>query len=122
MSRTTTGQEFEIRLTGQNLSGITALPVEIMFNPQLLGFVRGERGDPAPQSFGVEPDEAKGTLKINIAYAATAAPKETGVLARLFMRGLKPGISYLVYRVPAIKNAEGATIDAQGRASRIVIK
>ena len=70
----------------------------------------------------VEPDEAKGTLKINIAYAATAAPKETGVLARLFMRGLKPGISYLVYRVPAIKNAEGATIDAQGRASRIVIK
>ena len=116
------GQEFEIRLTGQNLSGITALPVEIMFNPQLLGFVRGERGDPAPQSFGVEPDEAKGTLKINLAYAATAAPKETGVLARLFMRGLKPGISYLVYRVPAIKNAEGATIDAQVRASRIVIK
>jgi hypothetical protein len=44
------------------------------------------------------------------------------VLARLTLRGAKPGISYLVYRAPAMQNAAGQTVNAQVRASRIVIK
>jgi general secretion pathway protein D len=117
-----TGQEFEIELVGQNLIGVTSLPVQILYNPQLLSFVRGERGDPAPQAFAVEADEAKGLLQVRLSYASGTAPKDSGVLARLTLRGAKPGISYLVYRTPSITNAAGESVNAQVRASRIVIK
>ncbi len=117
-----TGQEFEIKLVGQNLTGVTTLPVQILYNPQLLSFVRGERGDPAPQAFAAEADEAKGLLQVKLSYAQGAAPKDNGVLARLTLRGAKPGISYLVYRTPSITNAAGESVNAQVRASRIVVK
>ena len=117
-----TGQEFEIKLIGQNLTGVTSLPVQILYNPQLLSFVRGERGDPAPQAFAAEADEAKGLLQVRLSYASGTAPKDSGVLARLTLRGAKPGISYLVYRTPSITNAAGESVNAQVRASRIVIK
>ncbi len=117
-----TGREFEIKLVGQNLTGATSLPVEILYNPQLLNFVRGERGDPAPQSFVSEADVAKGVLQVKLSYAPGTGPKDNGILARLTLRGVKPGISYLVYRTPAITNAAGESVNAQVRASRIVIK
>ena len=117
-----TGREFEIKLVGQNLTGVTSLPVEILYNPQLLNFVRGERGDPAPQSFASEADAAKGLLQVKLSYAPGTGPKDNGALARLTLRGVKPGISYLVYRAPSITNAAGESVNAQVRASRIVIK
>ena len=117
-----TGQQFEIKLVGQNLGGVTNLPVEILYNPQLLNFVRGERGDSAPQSFASEADTAKGLLQVKLSYASGTGPKDNGVLARLTLRGVKPGISYLVYRAPSITNAAGESVNAQVRASRIVIK
>jgi len=40
----------------------------------------------------------------------------------VILRGEKPGISYLVYRVPVIKTASGDTLNAQVRAARVVIK
>lgn len=116
------GQEFEIKLVGQNLSGVTSLPVEILYNPQLLNFVRGARGEPAPQSFAAEADVAKGLLQVKVSYAAGTAPRDNEILARLTLRGVKPGISYLVYRTPSITNAAGESVNAQVRASRIVIK
>jgi hypothetical protein len=117
-----TGQELEIRLVGSNLTGITSVPIEILFNPQLLGFVRGERGTANAQSFKAEADDARGVLKVDLAYGAGAAPADTAVLARLILRGNKPGISYLVYRTPALKSATGESLNAQVRASRVVIK
>ena len=114
-------QEIEIKLVGQNLAGATALPVEILYNPQLLGFVRGEKGEPLPQSFSAETDAARGVIKINASYASSIAAKDV-VLARIIMRGVKPGISYLVCRTPSIRGASGETINAQVRASRILVR
>lgn len=116
------GREFEIKLVGQNLAGVTSLPVEVLYNPQLLNFVRGEPGDPAPQSFASKADVAKGLLQVKLSYAPGAGPKDNGVLARLILRGVKPGISYLVYRTPSITNAAGEPVNVQVRASRVVIK
>lgn len=118
----TSGQEFEIRLTGQHLANAADLPMEILYNPQLLNFVRGEAGDPSPKSFAAEANAARGVIKVNVSYATDAAPKDAAVLARLVLRGTKPGISYLVYRPPALRNAAGETVNAQVRASRVVIK
>lgn len=116
------GQEFEIRLTGENLAGVNSLPMEIMYNPQLIAFVRGEASQPAPESFKTDADQAKGVIAVNLSYKPGSAPTGSAVLARLTLRGAKPGISYLVYRAPAMQNAAGQTVNAQVRASRIVIK
>lgn len=112
------GQEFEIKLVGENVPA-AKLPIEILFNPQLLSFVNGEAADSGVQAFSAEADAARGTLRVEMNYSgATGAV----ALARIRMRGAKAGISYLVYRAPTIKNAAGEAINAQVRASRIVVK
>lgn len=119
---TTAGQELSVNLVGENLSGVTSMPVEILYNPQLLGFVRGEAGTPAPQSFNAEADETRGVLRLNLVYDPASTPGGNTVLARVVLRGNKTGVSYLVYRAPALRNQAGQTLNAQVRASRIVIK
>ncbi len=116
------GKETEIRLTGQNLSGIESLPVEILYNPQLLTFVRAAAGEPAPKSFAADADQAKGVVRVNLAYEAADAKTGEVVLGRLVFKGEKSGVSYLVYRQPALKNAAGESISVQARASRIVVR
>lgn len=117
-----TGKEFEIRLTAENLDGVVSLPMEIMFNPQLVKFVRGEKESFAPKDFKVEADEARGLLRVTLNFPDNAAARGSGVLGRLVLRGERPGVSYLVYRVPTIKSSTGETVSAQVRASRVVIK
>lgn len=117
-----TGKEFEIRLTANNLDGVVNLPMEIMFNPQLVKFVRGEKESFAPKDFKVDVDEARGLLRVTLSFADNAAARGNGVLGRLVLRGERPGVSYLVYRMPTIKSLAGETVSAQVRASRVVIK
>ncbi|MBI5783117.1 MAG: tetratricopeptide repeat protein [Gammaproteobacteria bacterium] len=119
---TSAGQELQIGLVGENLFGATTIPIELLYNPQLLGFVRGEQGTPAPQSFNVEADETRGVLRVALAYDPTSAPSGNAALARIVLRGNKPGVSYLVYRSLSLRNQAGETVNAQVRASRIVVK
>lgn len=116
------GQELQVGITGENLSGVTSVPIEILYNPQLLGFVRGEQGTPAPQSFNAEADEIRGVLRLNFAYDPSSTPTGNATLANIVLRGNKPGVSYLVYRSSSLKNQAGQAVNAQVRASRIVIK
>lgn len=117
-----TGKEFEIKLTAENLDGVASLPMEIMFNPQLVKFVRGETGSFAAKDFKADVDEARGLLRVTVNFPDNASARGNGVLGRLVLRGERPGISYLVYRMPTIKSSSGETISAQVRASRVVIK
>lgn len=117
----TTGQDMEIRITAENLGGVQNMPMEILFNPQLLKFVRAEAGAVPTQNFKAEADETRGLLRVEIGLAAGGAAT-SGVLARVTLQGLRPGISYLVYRAPILTNAAGERINAQVRASRVVIK
>lgn len=119
---TTAGQELQIGLVGENLSGVTSIPIEILYNPQLLGFVRGEQGTPAPKSFNAEADETRGVLRVNLAYDPASAPTGNAALAGIVLRGNKTGVSYLVYRSLSLKNQAGETVNAQVRASRVVVK
>lgn len=84
--------------------------------------MRGERGEIPVQSFHVEADEARGVIRVNLGFAPDAAPADNAVLARITLRGSKSGISYLVYRTPAIRNTAGEPVHAQVRAARVVIK
>lgn len=118
----TAEQELEIRLVAENLPATTAVPVEVLFNPQLLKFVRGQALDFSPKDFKTEVDEAKGMFRVALAFPPDAPPKGNGGLARVVFKAVKPGISYLVYKVPALTDNAGGAVNAQVRASRIVIK
>lgn len=119
---TSVDQPTEIKLTGENLSAIRNLSMEILFNPQLLGFVRGEAGDFKTSEFKAEVDEARGTLKVTIDYPSNAEPVGGGTLARIVLQPKRPGTSYLVYRAPNLKNVHGEPVAAQVRGARIHIK
>ncbi len=115
------GKEFEVNLVGENLAGVTSLPMEVLLNPQLLKLVRFEAGSTAVTDLKVEPDEARGVLRVT-AKLADGGTGEKMVLARIILRGEKPGISYLVYRATSLEASGGASVNAQVRASRVVVK
>ncbi len=119
--QTGTGQMIEIVVMGENLKGAGPIPLEVMYNPQLLSYVRTDKGENAALLKEAEAHPARGQIRLSI--DTTTAP-ETGnvVLARLFMQGSRAGVSYLVYRMPAVKSPTGETINAQLRASRVVIQ
>jgi len=112
------GQELQIKLVGQNLGGATSLPIQVLYNPQLLKFVRAAQGDPAPKSFDAAADETQGVLQVAVVYASNAAPQDSATLGNIVVRGTQPGISYLVYRLPAITGPNGESVNAQVRAAR----
>jgi hypothetical protein len=115
------GQEFEIELTGQNLSGVTSAPLELLYNPQVMSFVRAEAGKPSPDSFTAEADEARGLLTIKLDYPAGVKAKKNTVTARVIMKGIAPGISYLTYGTQNVTGAAGKSVVARTGASRVVI-
>jgi len=116
------GQNFDIKLMGANLEGAASVPLEVLYNPQLLSYVGGAKGDVAADSFNSTADASRGALNISLSLSAGAAQPANAVLARVTMRGEKAGVSYLVYRVPAIKTESGEVLNAQVRAARVVVK
>jgi len=118
----TAGQEFSIKLTGQNLGGVASLPIEVLYNPHVMNFVRAEAGDSTPQSFSAAADGDQGAISVKLAYAPNASPKDSSVIANLVMHADNPGVSYLLYRTKTVNGVGGETIDAQVRASRVVVK
>lgn len=116
------GQEVAIGLVGNNLSNVSNLNVDVLYNSQLLSFVRGEKGDSGIESFKAQGDPGAGKIQIEVAYGNIAAPPNGTPFGRLVMTAARPGISYLVYQLPKVKSRNGETINAQVRASRIVVK
>jgi general secretion pathway protein D len=116
------GKEFAIQLTGENLDGVTGISTEVLFNPQLVKYVRNEPGSLTAKNYKIEPDEAHGVLRVKLDYPENAPVHGGGVLARVVMRGDRPGTSYIVYRTPALSSASGNAANVQVRASRVVVK
>lgn len=114
------GEELTVALVGSQLAGVAQLNANVLYNAQVLDFVRGERGDAAAESLEVQPGAVPGMIQVAAGFgpdAPAAAP-----LARLVLRGKQPGISYLVYQTPTLKGRDGEAINAQVSASRIVVR
>lgn len=118
----TAGKEFEIKLTGENLDGATGVAAEVVYNPQLVKFIRSEPGSFPTKEIKIEPDEAHGVLRVKIIFPEKTPAQGSGVLARVVIRGDRPGTSYIVYRAPTISGAGGDIPNVQVRASRVVVK
>lgn len=120
------GQEVEIRLTAADLGGIGSLPVDLLFNPQLLEFVAAERGDVSLSSYEVETGGVnRGLLGLRAAVSSAAAEEtdnRSATLMRVRLRGTKEGVSYLVYRANEIRLADGTAATVTTSASRVAVR
>lgn len=119
--RSKIGQEIEVVLLGRNMKGVKSAPVEVLFNTQLLQYVRASAGGAVTSTFNAGMDEAHGRLQLKIDFGAAGAPDGEIELARLVIQSQKGGISYLVYRAPIFATINGGNLNAQVRASRVLI-
>jgi general secretion pathway protein D len=116
------GQEVSIGLVGTNLASVSKLNANVLFNAQVLSFVRGERGETGVETFNVQGGAAPGMVQVGVGFGSNSPPSDKTPFARLVLSGVRPGVSYLVYQTPEFKGSTGETINAQLRASRIVVK
>lgn len=116
------GQEFEATVLGSHFPPGTQIQLQILFNSQLLECLGAERGSVELAAFETSQDAARGVLMLKLTTSPqSAGTGENAVLARIKMRGAKAGASYIVYRAPAIRRADGVDASAQVRASRVIV-
>jgi len=111
-----------IALVGSGLAGVSDLSTNVLYNPQVLSFIRGERGETGGEAFSVDASAAPGVVQVGVNFGRNATPPDNASFARLVMTGRQPGISYLVYQTPALHGSGGETIPPQMRASRVVVR
>lgn len=113
-------QELTIELQAENISGIGEMPIELLFNPNLMEFVNVEKGSINGEMQAAD-DASKGIIRLNLSNITGLSAGKT-TLARVQLKSKRPGISYLIYKAPTYTNEAGETQRAHIRASRIVIK
>jgi Bacterial type II and III secretion system protein len=116
------GKDFEIKLTGDNFDKVTGLSAEILYNPQLVKYLRNEPGSVITKEYKVEADETRGTLRVKLTYPDNAPSNGSSVLARIVLQGVKPGNSFITYREPTLAGANDVAANIQVRSSRVVVK
>ena len=114
------GQQVDIDVVAAGLPSGSNAPLEILYNAQLLAYAGGSKGDVGAAD--VSADSARGVISIALTLANGAVNNDSSTVAHLTLRGLKPGVSYLVFRTPSLKDSNGETVSTQVRASRIVVK
>jgi hypothetical protein len=116
------GKDIEIKLTGDNFDGVTGLSAEILYNPQLVKYLRNAPGSVIAKDYIVEADETRGTLRVKLTYPDNASLNGSSVLARIVLQGVKPGNSFITYREPTLLGANDVTGNIQVRSSRVIVK
>jgi general secretion pathway protein D len=117
------GQDIEVEVQASYLPAGARIPVQILYNPQLLSFVSAEQGGATLKSFNSSADAARGLITLTLETAGQGSAGGEGTsIARMRLKGDKSGISYLVFRASTIKVNNGADVSAQVRASRVVVK
>lgn len=116
------GREISIGLVGVNLGVVAGLGADVLYNPQVLNFVRGERAETGVETFVVQGDPGRGMVHVGLGFGNDASPPDDAPFARIVLTATRPGISYLVYQMPQFKSRTNDPITARLRASRIVVK
>src|SRR2546427_1541575 len=99
-----TGQNFEMRVIGANLAGAADVPLEILYNPQLLSYVSGARGDVPADSFNSSADASRGVLSVSLGLGGGAVLHCNAMQARVKLDRQDPSVSYVVYFVADLKS------------------
>lgn len=118
--QTRAGEEFEIIVKAAALDGATQLPLHMLFDPQLLEFVSAEVMDPKVGKVTAGLTDEAGVLKLELDLQGEPVQGDTE-LVRIRMKGLGPGVSYLVYRAVNYTTREGSLRPAAVQASRVLV-
>lgn len=118
--QTRAGEEFEIVIKAAALDGAAELPLQMLFDPQLLEFVSAEAMDSRVGKIEAGLADEAGVLKLNLNLQGEPLDGDTD-LVRIRMKGLGPGVSYLVYRAVNYTTTDGGTLPAAVKASRVLV-
>lgn len=112
--------ESEIKVIGENLKDVKFLPFDILYNPNLLSFEEGIQSDAPVSKFSATEESGQGTIsiKLNDLDVTDDSPQ---VLCTLILKGVKPGISYLVFRTNEYQGKNGNAVKSQVQTSRIIV-
>ena len=120
--RGSVGQELELLIQADNLNGVQSATLDIEFNPEVLSFVRATADDPKAEGVTASADAVRGILHIALDARAVPGEQGSGTVARVVMRGIKPGVANLIYQGNEFKMLAGAPMIAQSRPSSVFIK
>ena len=118
----TVGQEFEIEILAEGLADTKGGAMTVLYNPAIMEVV----GEATPASSNIllrsSPGDQEGSLLLS--FVLNEPPESAGPIkiGSVFVKGKKPGVSYLIYRSPKLEQSKGEKVDAEKRASRVVIK
>jgi len=119
----TPGDILQVRLTGEQLGVAGGLSAEVLYNGDVLEFVRAEAASAAATNVQVSPSGTPGAVRLQVALAPGQTGSSATPLVTLTLRAKSKGISYLAYRAPKLENNGGQAAHAkiQVGASRVVI-
>lgn len=111
---------FSIELTAKKLSSTRDLPLELLFNPEVMQFNKIEAKLKSIGSFSVDKtDVDKGVLRFNLKGLKA---KDASKLILLNFTARKSGISYLIYRSKQYTDNAGKLKTPQINASRVIVR
>ena len=110
-----------IEVVAEGINDIANMPLELMFNPNLLEYVQSEAVNIGLGTIQVNQDPEKGIVRLNLSNVDKSSNGKT-VIARLTFNSKNHGVSYLVYKSLNYTSKTGKQHKANIRASRIVIK
>lgn len=114
------GQEFDVVITARQLSNVASIAFGFVRNTQQLAFVSGQPGDGTVPPSAVTGDAVSNVVRIESDFAGN--PPDGSVVARVRLRALQPGVSYLVPYGPTLTHSDGTTDTAQVSAARVTVR
>jgi len=115
-----TDTQFDIIVEANQLNGADQLPLQLLFDPQLVEYVSSEAVSDKVSALDVVSGDEQGVLKLNLKMSG-ADMKEATDLVRITFKGVAPGVSYLVYRGVQYTTVNGESVSASVQASRMLI-
>jgi len=116
------GQPVTLKLYGENISQLKDVPLAVAFNASYLKFVSAAAGSPQVEKVGSDTDEKHGLVRLNLSLKPDAQASGPVELVDMVLNGYTPGISYLIFLNPTLKDKDGNDIHPQAHASRIIVK
>ena len=107
-------------ITARQLSDVVSIATSFMFNTTHLAFVSAQPGDGTVPPSAVIGEAASNIVRIESDYAGN--PPDGSVVARVRMRALQPGASYLLPSGPTLTHSDGTRDTAQTSAARVMVR
>lgn len=116
--QTAPGQEVSVVMRAQSLSSIKALPLQFMYNPAMLEFVKAEPLAGGTLSVSESEGQKPGMTSLILSGTPGSA---SGDLVKITLKGKQAGISYFMSKPAVLETAKGDTLPLDSVMSRVLV-